>query len=227
MNLDIAPLSELELESLPVFPLPRVVFFPGTSLPLHLFEPRYVAMIEDCIERGPMTMAVARLVDGYEPVYEGRPAIHTIAGAGRIIAHERLDNGTYNIVLHGLARVSLEEIPDETSLYRRAKATVLEDQRPPGGVSPSEYRALLTCASAVAAAVQKQHPDFTLGVSAEDSPARLADVLADRFVADSAKRQTILETLDVGERVRVVTESVGEVLALLAGRTGGRGKLVD
>lgn len=227
MNLDIEPLSDTELESLPVFPLPRVVFFPGTSLPLHLFEPRYVAMIEDCIAHGPMAMAVARLVDGFEPMYEGRPAMHSIAGAGRIIAHERLDNGTYNIVLQGLARVRLEEIPDETRPYRCARAFLLEDQRPRGSVSSSEYRALLTCASAVAAAVQRQHPDFTLGVSADDSPARLADVLADRFVADSAKRQAILETLDVGERVNIVTEAVGEVLALLAGRSGGRGKLVD
>ena len=42
------PLSAEELARLPVFPLPRVVFFPGTALPLHLFEPRYTEMIEGC-----------------------------------------------------------------------------------------------------------------------------------------------------------------------------------
>ena len=46
------PLSAEELARLPVFPLPRVVFFPGTALPLHLFEPRYTEMIEDCLDSG-------------------------------------------------------------------------------------------------------------------------------------------------------------------------------
>ena len=75
------PLSAKELARLPVFPLPRVVFFPGTALPLHLFEPRYTEMIEDCLESGCTAMAVALLSPGWEDSYEGKPAIHEIAGA--------------------------------------------------------------------------------------------------------------------------------------------------
>ena len=81
----IEPLPDDELAALPVFPLPRVVFFPGTILPLHLFEPRYRAMMEDCVSSGPKAMAVALLKPGWDDDYEGAPPIHEIAGAGRIV----------------------------------------------------------------------------------------------------------------------------------------------
>ena len=67
------PLSDEELVKLPVFPLPRVVFFPGTALPLHFFEPRYTRMIEECLERGCTAMAVALLAPGWGDNYEGNP----------------------------------------------------------------------------------------------------------------------------------------------------------
>ena len=63
------------LQDLAVFPLPRVVFFPGTYLPLHIFEPRYRALMRDCITSGRMAMAVTLLKPGYEANYAGRPAV--------------------------------------------------------------------------------------------------------------------------------------------------------
>ncbi|MBW2375273.1 MAG: LON peptidase substrate-binding domain-containing protein [Deltaproteobacteria bacterium] len=120
------PLSAEELARLPVFPLPRVVFFPGTALPLHLFEPRYTEMIEDCLDNGCTAMAVALLAPGWEDHYDGDPAIYEIAGAGRIVAHQRQPDGTHDVILHGLDRVRLHEFPNETgsvSTSSRTKAT--------------------------------------------------------------------------------------------------------
>jgi Lon protease-like protein len=77
---------------LPIFPLPNVVFFPHTLLPLHIFEPRYRKMLADCLA-GERRLAVVLLRPGWEADYYGRPAVHSVAGAGEIIQSEMLPNG--------------------------------------------------------------------------------------------------------------------------------------
>jgi Lon protease-like protein len=207
------PLSAEELARLPVFPLPRVVFFPGTALPLHLFEPRYTEMIEDCLESGCTAMAVALLAPGWEGYYEDRPAICEVAGAGRIVAHQRRPDGTHDVILHGLNRVRLHELPDEGRPYRCARAEPILDS---GTANSSDVLAMMACATRVAAKVRERQPDFSLQVSAELSPARAADVVADQLVVSPEERQQILETQDVKERVSLVTQSVASLLVQLS-----------
>lgn len=207
------PLAAEELDCLPVFPLPRVVFFPGTALPLHLFEPRYRRMIEDCLETGPKAMAVALLAPGWENDYEGSPAIHQIAGAGRIVAHQRRPDGTHDIVLHGLHRVRLHELPSDRLPYRRARAVPIEDA---GTATSAEVLAMMACATSVAACVRERQPDFALQVSAELPAGRAADVVADQLVVGPEDRQRILQTIDVSQRVSLVTESLAALLAQLS-----------
>lgn len=207
------PLSASELAKLPVFPLPRCVFFPGSTLPLHLFEPRYRALAEHCIGEGPRAMAIALLQPGYEADYEGRPPIHAIAGAGRIIAHEQNPDGTHDIVLHGTQRVTLNEL-DAPSPFRLAEATELVTRD--SGVPKGDLLALFSCASRVAEVVRRRHPEFNLGVTPADPPSYVADILADRFVAEPDRRQAILEALDANVRIGLVTEAIGELLLMLA-----------
>jgi hypothetical protein len=207
------PLSAEELTRLPVFPLPRVVFFPGTALPLHLFEPRYTEMIEDCLQSGCTAMAVALLAPGWEDQYDEKPAIHEIAGAGRIVAHQARADGTHDVILHGLNRVRLHELPNQDHAYRCARAVPIEDS---GSTTPSDMLAMMACATRVAAKVRERQPDFALQVSAELSPARAADVIADQLVVSPEERQRILETSDIKRRVDLVTESVASLLAQLS-----------
>jgi Lon protease-like protein len=207
------PLSAEELAKLPVFPLPRVVFFPGTALPLHLFEPRYTEMIEDCLESGCTALAVALLAPGWEEHYEDNPDILEIAGAGRIVAHQRRADGTHDVILHGLKRVRLHELEDEGRPYRCARAEPIEDF---GHASATDVLAMMACATRVAAKVRERQPDFSLQVSAELSPARAADVVADQLVVSPEERQRILETSNIKERVDLVTESVASLLAQLS-----------
>jgi len=207
------PLSAEELARLPVFPLPRVVFFPGTALPLHLFEPRYTEMIEDCLQSGCTAMAVALLAPGWEDHYDDNPAIHEVAGAGRIVAHQARPDGTHDVILHGLNRVRLSEIPNQEHAYRCARAVPIEDS---GRATSSDMLAMMACATRVAAKVRERQPDFALQVSAELTPARAADVVADQLVVSPEERQRILESSDVNERVNLVTESVASLLAQLS-----------
>ncbi len=207
------PLSAEELARLPVFPLPRVVFFPGTALPLHLFEPRYTEMIEDCLQSGCTAMAVALLAPGWEDHYEDTPAIYEVAGAGRIVAHQARADGTHDVILHGLNRVRLHEVPSAGRAYRCARAVPIEDS---GSASSSDVLAMMACATRVAAKVRERQPDFALQVSAELMPAQAADVIADQLVVSPEERQRILETSNIKERVDLVTESVASLLAQLS-----------
>ena len=207
------PLTSDELARLPVFPLPRVVFFPGTALPLHLFEPRYRRMVEDCVEGGPNAMAVTLLAPGWEDDYEGNPPISEIAGAGRIVGHQQRPDGTHDIILHGLHRVRLEELPTPDVPYRLARAIPIEDS---GTAAPSDIMAMMAVAMSVASRVRERQPDFSLQVSAELPAGRAADVVADQLVVSPNDRQRILQAVDVRERVSLVTEAVGSLLAQLS-----------
>jgi Lon protease-like protein len=207
------PLSADELAKLPIFPLPRVVFFPGTALPLHLFEPRYTRMVEDCLDTGRTALAVALLSPGWENNYQGNPAICEVAGAGRIVAHQARRDGTHDIILHGLNRVRLHEHPSEGRPYRCARAEPLQDV---GAATAADMLAMMACATRVAAKVRERQPDFALQVSNDLTPARAADVIADQLVVSPEARQQILETVDIKRRVSLVTEHVAALLAQLS-----------
>ena len=207
------PLTAEELACLPVFPLPRVVFFPGTALPLHLFEPRYRRLAEDCIENGPKAMAITLLAPGWEEDYEGNPPIHEIAGAGRIVGHQLRADGTHDIILHGLHRVRLDELPSDDVPYRLARAVPISDA---GSAASGDVIAMMAVAMSVASRVRERQPDFSLQVSAELPAGRAADVVADQLVVSPEDRQRILQTVDVKERVGLVTTAVASLLVQLS-----------
>ncbi|RLB56791.1 MAG: ATP-dependent protease [Deltaproteobacteria bacterium] len=216
---DLAPLTPEELAAVPIFPLPRMVFFPGTALPLHLFEARYREMIRDCITVGPAAMAVALLEPGWEEDYEGEPPIARVSGVGRIVWHEEMPDGRYNIVLVGTGRALLAPLPMDGRSYRRGAATLLAEV---GCARDAVTGTLLGCASALTTLLRATDPDFQLHLPPEASPGRIADIVADRLIPDVARRQEILETLDVAKRIDLVTDAVSGALADLApARSGG------
>ena len=103
---------------LPLFPLPNVVLFPGVPLSLHIFEPRYRALVADVLATD-RRFGIVLPQAGWESDYDGRPAIHKVGCSGVIVHSERLDDGRYNIVLHGLERFRILD-EDQTRLYRQA-----------------------------------------------------------------------------------------------------------
>jgi Lon protease-like protein len=103
---------------LPVFPLPNVVFFPKTYLPLHIFESRYRRMVAD-VATGGQCIAMALLKEGWEPDYYGNPAIYPALCIGRIVSVQPLPDGRSNILLQGLERCEISEEHFDKS-YREA-----------------------------------------------------------------------------------------------------------
>ncbi len=110
---------------IPIFPLPNVVFFPKTFLPLHIFEPRYRKMAKDSKSNDNL-IGMALLKEGWEKQYHGNPDVHEIACVGKIQHIERLEDGRYNILLYGLSRVKILKLV-QGKPYRMAQVKYLKD----------------------------------------------------------------------------------------------------
>ena len=101
----------------PIFPLPNVVFFPHTFLPLYIFEPRYRAMIADVLD-GDRMIVVVLMRGARSPAEE--QAVHQLGCVGRVTVVEDLPDGRYSIVLHGLSRVEIGPLIKSGSGYCEA-----------------------------------------------------------------------------------------------------------
>ena len=126
----MSPLPEGEF-LLPLFPLPNIVFFPHTRLPLHVFEPRYRQMVQDALEAD-QRFGIVLLRPGWEADYFGAPAVYDFGTLGTIEQAVPLEDGRYNIVVRGDVRF---RILDEVSRVlphrprRRAARDLTRGQR--------------------------------------------------------------------------------------------------
>jgi len=107
---------------IPVFPLPNVVLFPKTYLSLHIFEPRYRAMVSDAAMSG-QCIGMALLKDGWESDYYGHPPVFSMGCVGRLASVQPLADGRSNILLQGLERFEIEREWYDNA-YREATISV-------------------------------------------------------------------------------------------------------
>jgi len=112
-------------DTIPIFPLEDVMLFPGMSVPLHIFEPRYKAMIADAL-KGNRIVGMVLLRPGYEKDYERSPSVFQIGCAGVINEVEQLPNGEYNIVLGAMTKYRITR-EDASRPYRVAHVTAIGD----------------------------------------------------------------------------------------------------
>ncbi len=117
-----------DFQELPIFPLPDVVFFPRTVLPLHIFEPRYRQMVGDALE-GNRQIGMALLQPGWGSTQDQSPKVFNVGGMGLITQHEHLEEGRYNILLSGRHRYRIVEFVRETP-YRVARVELLQEVMP-------------------------------------------------------------------------------------------------
>jgi ATP-dependent Lon protease len=122
-----------------LFPLPNLVVFPHVMQPLHIFEPRYRAMLEEALADDGL-VGMVLLAPGWETDYEGRPPLRAVGCLCRVATYHKTDEGSYNVLVLGLRRIKIErELPPDKS-FRVAEVQLCED-----GYSddPSEDRAEL------------------------------------------------------------------------------------
>ncbi len=109
-----------------LFPLPNLVLFPNVVQALRIFEPRYVALMEEALADD-RRFAMALLRPGWEPHYAGQPDIHATVCLGRINTYHRNEDGSYNLMLMGEARVRILEELEEGLPFRTARGAALRD----------------------------------------------------------------------------------------------------
>ena len=195
---------EAALHELPIFPLPHVVLFPRALLPLHVFEPRYRALVRDCIA----THGAFAVTMQSEPQGEKQgslPPIREIAGGGVIIENQVLPDGRSNILVHGVARLRLQELPFVPP-YRRARAEILHNVQTP--VTQVDRTSLTAAAHAFVSDLRRRDPSLSFNIPPSLEPGAVADLCAHQLIIDAKVRQKILEELDVALRVRFVMDEL-------------------
>lgn len=115
-------------DNIPIFPLAGALLLPGGCLPLNIFEPRYVAMVEDA-------MASSKLIGMVQPRKDimpcGSPCIEAIGCAGEITECEATKDGRYLIMLSGRSRFRIADELAPTRGYRRVTAEWLPEPEQP------------------------------------------------------------------------------------------------
>ena len=98
-----------------IFPLSGAVLLPRARLPLHIFEPRYLAMIEDCLKSD------RRLIGMIQPRGEAGSALTMVGCAGRVTSFAETEDGRFMVTLTGVARFTLRDEVAGFQPYRRAR----------------------------------------------------------------------------------------------------------
>lgn len=141
-----------------LFPLPNLVMFPHVVQPLHIFEDRYRQMMRDALA-GDKLLTMCLLAPGWEPHYEGRPAVHPIACLGQIVSWHKQEDGCYNLLLAGLRRVRIID-EHHGGAFRQAAVEICRDVTESGELRQEELRQLLA-ATFGRMAVQSASAEYT------------------------------------------------------------------
>lgn len=185
----------------PLFPLPNVVFFPQTFLPLHVFEDRYRRLAQDALA-GEGLIAMALLAPGWELDYYGTPAVHPIVCIGKVAEWEALPDGRYNILLFGLVRARVVHETHQAS-YRQVEVDILEDRNPGERDALARDLRQQIVNSYYSIAQPLGEPSEPQWVLTPKLPlGTLADVVTGSLGADPDQKQIILETLNPVDRAK-------------------------
>ncbi|NUP99460.1 MAG: LON peptidase substrate-binding domain-containing protein [Armatimonadetes bacterium] len=199
--------------TLPLFPLSEVVLFPGMVLPLHIFEPRYIAMVEHCLA-GDQRFGVALIRSGPEV---GGLAEPCAVGTTAVIRDSSRIEERFVLLTHGEERFQIlrswsegevlmaevEAYPDDPQSLANTEALAAEVR----GRAAEHLRLIGEALGKTF--VPPQLPD---------SPVELSFLLASGLQGEPARRQELLELTDTAERLRRLRKLLGQQVATLSHR---------
>ena len=195
--------SEGTLQRLSIFPLAGALLFPRSHLPLHIFEPRYRALVEDALARD-------RRISMIQPRDSGQgsgnsPALFDVGCVGHIRDVERLDDGRFNIVLEGITRFRLIRELDVKTAFRQIEADIsgFPDATEPDAL-PSIIRAEIEREARRFADSRSVAVDWT-GVSRLDDET-LVNAISSIAPFDTASKQALLEAPTLMDRADLLAQ---------------------
>lgn len=187
---------------LTIFPLTGALLFPRSHLPLHIFEPRYRAMVSDALARD-RRIAMIQPRDHAEP-----PALFDIGCIGHIREIERLDDGRFNLVLEGVSRFRLIRELDVSTPFRQVEGDTAEfaDAEPQDAL-PSIVRAEIEREARRFADSRGVAVDWTAISRLDDET--LVNGIAQMAPFDAAAKQALLEAPSLADRADLLAQFLG------------------
>jgi ATP-dependent Lon protease len=190
-------------DALPVLPLKNTVLFPGLLAPLLVNTSRSQRLIDHVLvtpDRLMLAAAVRHPVEGSP----GPDDVHRVGTVLRIARMMKFPDGSYRLLVQGVARAHVEEFVGEER-FLEGRVRLLEDA---GDARSVETAALSRSVSQGFQALVAEHPklsdELQVIAASLDDPSRLADLVANHLELDVAGKQAVLEELDVAARLRLV-----------------------
>jgi hypothetical protein len=189
---------------LPVFPLPGALLLPRGQMPLNIFEPRYLAMIDDALRFGHRLIGMIQPDPTHPGPDESKPHLFHVGCAGRMTQFAESGDGRYLIQLTGVARFRIEDELAVTTPYRQCKVSFepfVDDFTARKGEDAVDRKALLRALSAFLKA-NKLKADWE-GIENAPNEA-LVNALAMMSPYDAAEKQAMLEAPDLKTRAEIL-----------------------
>ena len=188
-----------------LFPLPNLAMFPYGLQPLHVFEPRYRALVEEALKTDRL-IAMVLLKPGWESDYEGRPPTYPVGCLGRIASHQRLDDGRSNLLLVGLRRIALQRELAPEKPFREAEATICDDVYRPqaGGRRAGLQRRLIDRFRHLMPNLRELSKQLDEVLVSDVPLGMLTDILAFTLSFDLEVKERLLREVDVDRRAELL-----------------------
>jgi Lon protease-like protein len=182
---------------IPVFPLDGALLLPGAGLPLNIFEPRYLNMVDDAMA-GNRIIGMVQTLPGGPPE---RPALMSIGCAGRVTSYAETGDGRYIITLTGVCRFRIAEEAEVMTPYRQVRADFAPFERDllelPGEDGARADPAFL---GALRTYLARRGLALDWKTAEQAPPAALVTSLAMGLPFDPAEKQALLEAPTAEDR---------------------------
>ncbi len=188
-----------------LFPLPRVVLFPHVVLPLHIFEPRYRQMTEDALASDKLITIVQIRPRSLAGGWTEPAPLEDVGCLGRIIQHERLADGRFNMLLLGRKRVRIQRETPCDRLYRTAEVDILEDVAPSSS-EESKRADLIELFRDVIESKQAMDLDLSALLAASTPLGVLTDLIAHAISFSPELKQRLLDEPSVDSRFTTIRD---------------------
>ncbi len=186
----------MAVKRISIFPLSGAVLFPGMHLPLHIFEPRYRALVSDILIRD-------RTIGMVQPRVGGdNPPLYDIGCLGKIVEVEALEDGRYNILLEGVARFHIERELEVITAFRQVEASLFDE--PEHEALAAVERAALEDEARLLADRMGYAIDWDAVSGLDD--ATLVNAIAQVAPFDAAAKQALLEADTLGDRAELAMQ---------------------
>jgi Lon protease-like protein len=190
-------------ETIPVFPLPGALLLPRGQMPLNIFEPRYLAMVDDSLRDGHRLIGMIQ-PDTAHPGSEQKPNLYRVGCVGRITQLAETGDGRYLLQLTGVARFRIEEELSVATAYRQCRVTYvpfMDDFVARRGEEAVDRKTLLEALQAFLKA-NNLKADWQ-GIESAPNEA-LVNALAMMSSYGSAEKQAMLEAPDLKTRAEIL-----------------------